>query len=375
MYRIELTSPTRLFTATHSWAHPRAGAIPPRTCGNNSDSPVVVMTLQTIHLDFSDVFSDLYVMHTEDLGECWTSPEQDPAFQRRYTADGAEVAVCDFTPAWHAASGKLLGTGQTVKYIGKTKIPKVRTREVAYAFYDAIKRCWEPWRTLALPDYPQFANAGAGSAQRLDLPNGDILLPIYFRKPECVQYSTTVARCRVENGGLHYLEHGTELTISVERGFVEPSITCFQGRYYLTLRNDQSGYVAVSEDGLHYGEPHPWCWEDGTNLGNYNTQQHWVNAGGKLFLVYTRRGADNDHVFRHRAPLFMSEVNPQTLRVIRSTEKILMPNRGARLGNFAVTYVSANEVWVTAAEWMQRRGCEQYGSDGSVWVTRLHFPT
>jgi hypothetical protein len=26
---------------------------------------------------------------------------------------------------------------------------------------------------------------------------------------------------------------------------------------------------------------------------------------------------------------------------------------------------------VTVAEWMQPRGCEKYGSDGSVWVARI----
>lgn len=371
MYRIELTSPTRLFTATHSWAHPRAGAIPPHSPGNDSDLPVVVMTLQTIHLDKSDDFSDLYVMRTEDLGKHWTPPLQDPAFRRRYQKEGVEVAVCDFTPAWHAASGKLLGTGQTVHY-KDGHIPKIRSREVVYSFYDATGHQWSPWQTLSLPDLPCFTNAGAGSTQRYDLPNGEILLPIYFKEPTELQTRSTVLRCRVEGNQLRYLEHGTELTIPVDRGLGEPSITFFQDRYYLTLRNDLHGYVAVSSDGLHYDQPRQWCWDDGTDLGNYNTQQHWVTSNDALYLVYTRRGANNDHVFRHRAPLFIAQVDPQTLQVIRSTEQILMPNRGARLGNFAVTQVSPNEIWVTDAEWMQRRGCEQYGSDGSVWVSRLH---
>ncbi len=39
------------------------------------------------------------------------------------------------------------------------------------------------------------------------------------------------------------------------------------------------------------------------------------------FLVYTRRGADNDHVFRHRAPLFIAQVDPKRLDVIRASER------------------------------------------------------
>jgi len=68
------------------------------------------------------------------------------------------------------------------------------------------------------------------------------------------------------------------------------------------MRNDRAGYVAASADGLHFDEPRIWCWDDGTELGNYNTQQHWVAHSDALYLVYTRTGANNDHVFRHRAP-------------------------------------------------------------------------
>jgi hypothetical protein len=116
-------------------------------------------------------------------------------------------------------------------------------------------------------------------------------------------------------------------------------------------------------------------------LGNYNTQQHWVTHSDGLFLTYTRRGANNDHVMRHRAPLFIARVDPEKLHVIRSTEQILVPERGARLGNFGVTDVSQGETWVTVTEWMQTKGpnpydstvCEKYGSDNSVFVARLKW--
>ena len=108
-------------------------------------------------------------------------------------------------------------------------------------------------------------------------------------------------------------------------------------------------------------------------LGNYNTQQHWVTHSEGLFLVYTRRGLNNDHVFRHRAPLVMAQVDPERLCVLRETEQVLVPERGARLGNFGVTNVTPEETWVTVAEWMQPRGCEKYGSDGSVYVARIRW--
>jgi hypothetical protein len=153
----------------------------------------------------------------------------------------------------------------------------------------------------------------------------------------------------------------------------EPSLTKFNGTYFLTIRNDERGFVTRSPDGLHFDPIKVWQFDDGTELGNYNTQQHWVTHSEGLFLVYTRRGANNDHVFRHRAPLFMAEVDPERLCVIRSTEQILVPERGARLGNFGVTEVSSDETWVTVSEWMQPEGVDQYGSDGSVYVARIHW--
>jgi hypothetical protein len=366
-YTVEVTSPVKLFDGKFSWAHPRAGAIP-------GDKPIVVMTLQTIQLSGSDLFGGLHEMRTDDLGRTWQGPTPIAGFERRPFGEKQEIAVCDFTPRWHAASGVLLGTGQTVIY-ENDKIPEERPRATAYSAYDAAKRTWSPWQTLKMPDDPRFTAAGAGSVQRLDLENGDILLPIYFKPGKERIYTTTVLRCRFDGKTLTYVEHGSELTVKDPRGLYEPSITRFGGKFYLTMRNDKRGYVAVSDDGLKFGEAKPWTWDDGTDLGNYNTQQHWVAHSEGLFLAYTRRGANNDHVFRHRAPLFIAQVDPAKLHVIRATERELMPNRGARLGNFAVTEVSPGETWVTDCEWMQPKGVEKHGADGSVWVSKIRWAT
>ncbi len=172
---------------------------------------------------------------------------------------------------------------------------------------------------------------------------------------------------------LSYLKHGNVLSVPDPRGCCEPSLTRFNDRFYLTIRNDVRGYVAVSDDGLHFDEPQPWTFDDGTELGNYNTQQHWVTHSDALYLVYTRRGLNNDNVFRHRAPLMMAQVDPDRLCVLRDTERELVPNRGARLGNFGVTDISPDESWVVASEWMQPKGCEQYGSDNTIWISRIKW--
>lgn len=98
-------------------------------------------------------------------------------------------------------------------------------------------------------------------------------------------------------------------------------------------------------------------------------------------MVYTRRGAGNDHVFRHRAPLFIAEFDPVTMKLIRSTEQIAVPERGARLGNFGCMQVSDTESWVVVSEWMQTtapdpfnwRRCMEYGSDNSVFIAKIRF--
>jgi hypothetical protein len=153
----------------------------------------------------------------------------------------------------------------------------------------------------------------------------------------------------------------------------------YGSKFFLALRNDESGYVARSDDGLHFEEPRELCFDDGENLGNYNTQQHWLTGGDKLWLVYTRRAGNNDHVFRHRAPLFIGEFDPEHMCVIRGTERIAVPERGARLGNFGCQSYSEKEGYIFAAEWMQSRhggaweACAKYGSDNSIFISKITF--
>lgn len=381
------------FDGETCWVHARAGVIPTEHAPDDSDKPQVVMTMQKLLLSGSDVFYALHETQSSDLGKTWSSPTPIDSFKRQTVGDAAgdsaslptgasiapqllrsgdETTVCDFTPKWHVASQRLLGTGQTVWY-RDNRVMHVRPRGIAYAVFQPQKKTWSEWKTVRLPDEAKFQNAGSGSVQRVDLPGGDILLPIYFKQPDQKQLSVTVCQCRFDGRKLEYVKHGDELTIPVKRGLYEPSLTKFRGRFYLTMRNDDHGYVSVSDDGLHFAPPQRWTFDDGSDLGNYNTQQHWVTHSDGLFLVYTRRGAENDHVFRHRAPLFIARVDPQELHVIRETERVVVPEAGARLGNFGVVDVSPSETWVTAAEWMQPEGVQQHGSDNRVFVAKLKW--
>ncbi|WP_339735948.1 sialidase family protein [uncultured Gimesia sp.] len=366
-YDVDLRTVTEGFDGKTCWVQARAGAIPQ----TGPFPATVVLTTQKLLLTGSDVFYALNEFRTSD-GEDWVGPIKHDTLARRRLSDTREIAICDFTPGWHAKTKKLLGTGHSVRY-EHNKVMHVRKRSVAYSVYDQDNHTWSEWATMKMPDRPEFENCGAGSAQRVDLEDGTILLPVYFKTKTAKQYSSAVVLCDFDGEKLTYKKHGSAHTIPVKRGLYEPSLTKFQNKYYLTMRNDEKGYVSVSDDGLNYSEPIVWKFDDGQELGNYNTQQHWVAHSEKLFLVYTRRGANNDHVFRHRAPLFMAEVDPKTLRVIRKTEQIIVPEKGARMGNFAVVDISPSETWVVVAEWMQPIGIEKYGSNNRIYTSRIKW--
>lgn len=356
------------FDEVTCWVHPKAGAIP-------GDHPQVVLTMQRLLLRGSDVFGPLNEMRSPDMGESWTEPSEIATLGRRPEPDQVEVGVSDFTPSWHAATARLLGTGHTVRYRGDRLAPDPRRRETAYSVYDHQQRAWSNWTVVEMPDSEgKFFSAGAGCTQRVDLPNGEILLPIYFSDGRNPIRAATVMRCLFDGQKLRYVEHGSELVVSTHRGCLEPSLVRFDGRYLLTIRHgDGHGYVATSDDGLEYSEPRAWRWDDGSELATGDTQQHWVAHSDGLHLAFTYVRPANKHVFRHRAPLFIAAVDDQRLVLRRDTLRVLVPERGARLGNFQVVHVTPHETWVTVAEWMQPIGCQRYGSDNSIYAARIQW--
>jgi hypothetical protein len=73
-------------------------------------------------------------------------------------------------------------------------------------------------------------------------------------------------------------------------------------------------------------------------------------------------------VVRHRAPLFIAEVDPERLRVIRKTERVLIPGSNADLGaGFGVVDVSPAETWVVTSE-IPTKGSRDYNR---VMMARL----
>lgn len=368
-YRIQLDVPLKALNPDFCWFHPRAAAIP----GAGRDGqPTVIMTIQK-HLKISDYYSGLWVMRTDDLGKTWTGPAEIPELGWVHEPNGVVLAVADVTPGYHAPSGKLLAIGCSVRYstAGNQLSDTKRFSQTAYSVCDPKTDRWTKWQLLELPPDDKFNLARNACSQWIVEPDGTLLVPIYFAPSAGVPMSVTVLRCRFDGERLAYAEHGTELSLDVVRGLCEPSIVKFHDRYYLTIRNDEKGYVTAGKDGLHFKPIQPWTFDDGSELGSYNTQQHWLAHSNGLFLAYTRRGAGNDHIVRHRAPLFLAQVDPERLCVLRGTERLLMPERGVMLGNFGAAAINPHESWVTDAEFMIGDQPHPRGANGSTFVARV----
>jgi len=348
-----------------------------RSAANGAE---VMMTAQMLDVTGSDSFDCLQINWSHDGGNTWTGFEPIRGFEPFYT-DGLRHVACDMTPMFHKKSGRFIVTGGMATYIGDSNHPapnEIRKSRIPYAVYDEEKGAFGGVKVLEMPDDDNYHSCNSGCSQCLELENGEILVPFSLNRYEdgkLINSKAAVARCAFDGETITVLEVGGELEVADEvRGIGECSVVLHEGRYYLTIRGDTYGYISVSEDGLNYTKPQIWHWSNGTILPTYNTQSHWMQCGGKLYLVYTRRDGKNDHVFRNRAPLYAAEVDTETVTVRPETEFVVAPERGARLGNFGVCAVDGNVSLVTAAEWMQPAGCEKFGSNNAIWLTEVCRP-
>ncbi len=353
------------------WTQARTAYVP-------GQSPLWLTTMSRTAKVGAHGYFDVFLSVSRDRGMMWSAPEVIPSLRRASQADGYEVVAGDLWPTYHPMTGTILITGKTFNFENGSKENFLR-EEVSYAVIDPTTLSCSPLKTLQMPKHDHEGKPilapNAGCHQRVDQFSGEILLPIRYQKDAKRRvYTTIVARCRFDGSTLAYVDHGSEHHIETGRGLYEPSLTAFDGEYFLTMRADDDAYVARSDDGIHFSNHRPWTFDDGLSLGSYHTQQHWVTLGGKLYLVYTRRGANNDHIMRHRAPLFIAEVDPEKLQVRRSTERIVVPENHATLGNSGVCVISDKEAWITVAEGRVSQG-KREGDNNKVILARVtHSP-
>lgn len=345
-----------------------------------------LITMQKLELSGCDVFYGIEMIKSLDCGKSFSAPAACKNLCRRYLPDKTSYVMSDATPFYHKKSGRIILTGHKVWYDASNKLlGEARPRAPLYAIYDEERGDFGEFCEIEMPysESDEFYSSGAGCSQILELENGDLLVPVYCNSKEETAdpracSAVRVLRCSFDGSRMRLLEVGNKLKTDVPRGFGEPSIIKFGDEYFMCIRNDATGFITKSPDGLHFEAPRELCFEDGENLGSYNTQQHWLKGGGRLWLVYTRRAGNNDHMFRHRAPLFIGEVDPETLRVKRGGEMIAVPERGARLGNFGCQSFSEREGYIFVSEWMQNdphgwETCALRGSDNSIFISKVTF--
>ena len=346
-----------------TWFHPRACMV----------GKTAFMTLQPIK--GSDYFGPVHWTASDDLGKTWREFQPAPPLGWVPDPTGGNEGVCDVTPEYHPATGSVLALGHNVFYKAAKFDRDQPARRPVYAVWK--NGSWGPRQKLAWDDprgsYIYTNNCG----QRVMLPDGDVLMSFTFGVKDKPREVCGV-RCSFDGEKLLIKQTGPALTNPVGRGLLEPSLTRFQKRFYLTIRaEDNHGYVAVSDDGLNYGPKQAWAWDNGEPLTMSTTQQHWLTHSDALFLVYTRKDASNAKVMRWRAPLWVAQVDPKSLRLIRSTERVVLPLVGdgvnkadlvPMMGNFGVVNASPSESWVTDGSL-----CPKNGNSGELQLARIRW--
>jgi len=355
-----------------TWFHPRACMVP-----GAKGKPIALMTLQSI--GGSDYFGPVHWTESADGGKTWSKPKPIPALGRKPVQghDGLMAGVCDVVPQYHPQTGTVLALGHVVFYRG----PRFSSKEqlARYPVYAVRYKdgSWSKRKILRWDDPRGAFIYSNGCGQRVVMPNGDIMMSFTFG-PTSKNRMVAGVRCSFDGEQLRVLQVGPPLENNVGRGLLEPSVTRFQSRFYMTIRaEDGHGYVAVSDDGLQYRRKTAWAWDDGTPIAMSTTQQHWLTHSDGLFLVYTRKDASNVNVIRWRSPLWVARVDTERLCLIRSSERVVLPLVGdgvdapddvALMGNFHVTNVSPQESWVTVGEWLPRRGAR-----GDLLLARIRW--
>lgn len=339
---------------------------------------VALMTLQEI--GGSDYFGPVHWTMSKDQGKTWTVPQPIDALGRDPVPgrdDGLKAAVCDVTPQYHPPTRTVLALGHVVFYKGNYF---ARDEQLSrYPVYVTRSKggTWSQRKILRWDD-PRGRHIYTNNCgQRLVLPNGNIQMSFTFG-PQADHRMVSGVRAAFDGRELKVQEVGPPLHNRKGRGLLEPSVTHFDNRFWITIRaEDGRGYLSVSDDGLNWEPKRAWSWDDDTPLDMSTTQQHWLTHSDGLFLVYTRKDSSNTNVIRWRSPLWVARVDVERRCLIKASERIVLPLVGdgvdeaekvAIMGNFNVTNVSPEESWVTVGEWIPRDGYR-----GDVLLARIRW--
>ena len=333
-----------------------------------------LLAFQRLLLTGSDVFYGQFMSKTSDHGKTWSESVEltvlKDTWENGYrVARYATILYSRVNSKWFALGAANLYKDDKVPF--QKYVDNRPYCTPLYVSVDAAKGVYTGYKTLPFPIPYEMAMP---FGQILECDNGDLILPFYYRPIGGGHKGRIITvRYAFDGDSLKIVKAGEPIVRDdLARGVGEPSLARLNGKVYLTIRSDEMGLWSESDDGLSFSPPRPWTWTDGELIGNKNTQQHWVASDNALFLTYTRETPTNRHVFRNRAPIFIARFDPASGGIVRDTERPIVPELGARLGNFCVVNFE-RESWLVTAEWMQPRGCEKYGSDNSLWLVKVLF--
>lgn len=379
-----------------SWFAPTVAMIP----GNDNRPPRVFVT--AINLVGHDL-GDQHVLISDNLGESWSNallPQNwqkvplNVSLRRETFADYNVFESPYFGLHYHSKTDRLIAVGRThftwdeYRYYSE---PFMRCKDerffdglcegqlegsMVYSLWDAEKGGFSPWVRLYLPvevslqifPFSQFYEEDDGTLLVPAIDTHRQELPL-SRTEE--RYSPVIARFGFDGTNLHYLDHGDPLSVKVGAKWSNVSLVHFNGKYILTIRQKEGAMVATSYDGLHYGESKPWRFDDGSVLECFDTSQKLLQHGTKLYLVYTRKSDSNGGVYLDRAPLWIAEVDADNLALLKSTEKVVFPQKQAAMGDFCVVSTLGSEAWVITGERIQGMHDNRY--IGDLLLGRIRF--
>lgn len=315
----------------------------------------LLMTIQT-YLGVGDTYGPVMWSLSKDAGDFWCEPQAIEALENCDLPNGLTEGIVDVRPVFHPQSEAVIAIGCNT-YYGKNGYwqyddalkHKVLPQFPVYAIHRA-DGSWSERKELKADFFKDCFNWRVACAQMLILPNGDVLIPIYFsKKTETDLFSVCSIKCSFDGENLTTKAVSNVLSSDVNRGLIEPSLAVFKDKYYMTIRaEDKHGYFSVSNDGLSWGEIIPWYWDDGEALIMSTTQQHWICNGENLFLVYTRKTGYNDDAMRWRAPLFIARFDEKNACLIRNSEQEVLPlcrtnGKPNQMGNFHAADISTKK--------------------------------
>lgn len=349
----------------------------PAIMRDGKDTAYMISTY--LSLTGADVFSGAEISKSCDGGITFGEPHKLNSYE--VIEYGIRTIFGIDSLHYHMKTGKFLCFGRTTHYADDKRPVHVNGVATTEPYLSVIDTENDQFGELIPIPLPYQAITAVPHGQIIEDDDGNMLVTFYGAAMDDTRSRAITILYSFDGEKIEIVKSGAPLLSGPEhrRGYDEPSVAKLADKYYMTIRTDEAAYLSVSDDGFNFCEPFKWTFDDGEEIGSINTQQRWLRFDDELYLVYTRKTQYNGHIFRNRAPLFTARFDPERLCLIKESERVLVPELGARLGNFQVCDVSGNEGWVTVGEWMQADGintdewktCMRYGSNNTLWRVRV----